>query len=277
MSAELPFEEKPGKKATSYDMTELIQRKYGGDGSHLCFFDVPDNVGTNSKRRADAIVIGNWGSTGRLVHGFEIKISRSDWLRELKQTEKADPFVERCDRWWLVCPVGVARPEEIPMLWGWMTPYKGGLRIQKPAAILPQPPDTLHRLFALGLIRRAVERGNREIMGDPLVKRALADQVDRYEGMLKRAQESRSASRREDVEHLLAKIDRFEKSSGIKIDDWKLGDVGKLAKVISQTIGSGYGNVRQDLTNQRKAFAELCNHIDQALEALPGGAGAEDL
>jgi hypothetical protein len=56
----------------------------------------------------------------------------------------------------------------------------------------------------------------------------------------------------------------------MKIDDWSLGDVGQLAKVISQTIGSGYGSVRTTLERERKTFGELCAHIDQALESLPG-------
>lgn len=269
---ELPLEpEKAEKKLTAGDLCELIYRKYGADSSHLCLFDVPDNVGTNSKRRADAIVIGNWGSTGRLVHGMEIKVSRSDWLRELKQVDKADPFIARCDRWWLITSDDkLVRPEEIPLLWGWMTATKTGLRIQKAAAALPQPEDTMHKLFALGLMRRAVERGNAAVMEDPLVVRHIRDQRERYEDLLKRAREAKASTRREDTERLQAKIDRFEKSSGMKIDDWSLGDVGQLAKVISQTIGSGYGSVRTTLERERKTFGELCAHIDQALESLPG-------
>ena len=75
-----------------------------------------------------------WGSSGRLIQGYEVKASRSDWLRELKQTEKSDPFTSRCDRWWLITgSQDIAKLEEIPACWGWMSATAHGLRVQKPA------------------------------------------------------------------------------------------------------------------------------------------------
>lgn len=54
----------------------------------------------------------------RLLHGHEVKVQRSDWLRELRDPSKADAWRRYCDRWWLVTPHGVAKPEELPAGWG---------------------------------------------------------------------------------------------------------------------------------------------------------------
>lgn len=272
VTEELPLKDPQAPKPlTSRDVCDLIYTKYGADGSHLVMYDIPDNVGTDSKRRADAIVIGNWGSTGRLVHGMEIKVSRSDWLRELKQTEKADPWIARCDRWWLVTADDkMAKPEEIPHLWGWMcATKKGGLRIQKPAAIIPQPEGTMHKLFAIGLIRAAVQRGARAVLDDPLVVRQLEDQRTRYEDMLKRATEGSRSVASDRLKTLQERVVRWETDSGMKLEDWNLGNVGKLAKVLHETVGTGYGNVRSSLLQQKHTLSTLCEDIDAAIEALP--------
>src|ERR1700734_3267187 len=91
----------PEAKLTTAALQDLLAAKYPRD-RYALFFDVPDNVGTNQRRRADAIAVGCWNSVGHLVEGFELKVSRSDWLREVASVNKADPFIERCDRWWLV-------------------------------------------------------------------------------------------------------------------------------------------------------------------------------
>lgn len=157
MNAELPLEEVKSKPLTAGDVNQMLWNKYTEKGEYVVLFDVPNIVGIRQERRCDAIAIGMWGSTGRLIHGFEVKVSRGDWLREVKDVSKADPFIEQCDRWWLVTgDLSVAKPEEIPAAWGWMNATKTGLRIQRPAQPLPQDETRIRRLWAFALIRRAV-------------------------------------------------------------------------------------------------------------------------
>lgn len=54
------------------------------------------------------------------VHGYEVKISRSDWLREHRtEGRKSLPWRQHCSHWWIVVPdVGVVRREELPDGWG---------------------------------------------------------------------------------------------------------------------------------------------------------------
>lgn len=59
------------------------------------------------RRTADAIALGMWQSSGHELIGFEIKVSRSDWRREVLEPEKADSILSYCDRWYVVAPKGV--------------------------------------------------------------------------------------------------------------------------------------------------------------------------
>lgn len=62
------------------------------------------------------------------LHGHEIKVSRGDWLTELRKPEKAQVWKQYCDRWWLVAPVGIVQPSELPDGWGLLVPSGRGLR-----------------------------------------------------------------------------------------------------------------------------------------------------
>lgn len=75
-----------------------------------------------SGRRIDALAIGLTRARAGL-DGFEIKVSRSDWLHELDQARKADAWFGHTHRWWVVAPsTTIVRSEELPEGWGLMVP-----------------------------------------------------------------------------------------------------------------------------------------------------------
>lgn len=92
-------------------------------------------------RSADALVVDLWPSSGHLIHGFEVKVSRSDWLTELKDPEKAEAFKPYCDHWWLVVPdVEIVR-SDLPLGWGLLAVGRDGrLRQRKAAPKLDRQP-----------------------------------------------------------------------------------------------------------------------------------------
>lgn len=71
-------------------------------------------------RVADAIALNTLPSRNFKIVGFEFKASRSDWLRELKDGQKADYFVRLVDEWYVVAPKGVIQESEIPDGWGYL-------------------------------------------------------------------------------------------------------------------------------------------------------------
>lgn len=75
---------------------------------------VPNGPLATKTRTADAMAMGCWGSTGIEMHGYEIKISRSDWLSEIQDIKKAEQNSKFCHYWWVATPEGIAKVEECP-------------------------------------------------------------------------------------------------------------------------------------------------------------------
>lgn len=255
----------PAEKLNTSQLEKLLAARYPRE-QYALFFDVPDNIGMHSKRRADAICIGLWQSNGRLIDGFELKVSRSDWLRELKHVQKADPFIERCDRWWLVtADATIAKPEEIPECWGWMSATKTGLRVQRPAPRLPRVDDRIDRLFALALFRKCQEN----VTNSPEVRAMLDRQREVRDAEIAQRVENELRRRAHRSEELQKRVEKFERSSGMKLDDWHLGDVGRIARAIADLRGyEGFDKVSRRLQQQEDALADLLEKVRETRQAI---------
>lgn len=254
----------PDTKLKTGELQALLSAKYPRD-RYALFFDVPDNVGTDSRRRADAIAIGCWSSVGRLIEGFELKVSRSDWLREVANVSKADPFIERCDKWWLVtASPSIAKLDEVPACWGWMAATKNGLRVQRPATRLPHDDTKINRLFAIGLFRKMQE----SLVSSPEVAVLLRESRQALDKKVEEEVTYRTHRLQSRTDELQKRIEKFEKDSGLKLDTWRLGDVGALAKAIHELHEDGYRGVSSMLARQDEALTELLTHIREARTAI---------
>jgi PAS domain-containing protein len=78
--------------------------------------------GVASGRRCDALYVGFTSASGRILVGHEVKVSRSDWLRELAKVGKADTWADACHAWYIVAPPGVVKLDELPDGWGLLEP-----------------------------------------------------------------------------------------------------------------------------------------------------------
>ena len=81
------------------------------------------NDGRAKQRRCDAVYVGFTTTSGRLMVGHEIKISRADWRHELDQPDKAEVWASQCHAWYIVAPSTAVVPvDEVPDAWGLMVP-----------------------------------------------------------------------------------------------------------------------------------------------------------
>lgn len=151
----------PMPKITEYDMTTWLgEHRYSqraGNGRRYVYAaQVRSHAGFDAARTADAVAMDLWPSKGLVLHGHEIKISRSDWLHELRQPEKWLPVGRYCTRWWLVVPTAdIVRPGELPDTWGLMVVGPTGAQVVKQAPRLT--PEPLKRTFVAALLRAAVQ------------------------------------------------------------------------------------------------------------------------
>lgn len=119
---------------------------------YATFFEVGDATGGRHSRWADAVTMACWPSRGLAITGFELKASRSDWLREKRDVSKSAPVQKYCDRWALFTAPGVVLPGELPELWG-HAELVGNRMVWKTQS--PQlKPDPLDRSFVASLLRR---------------------------------------------------------------------------------------------------------------------------
>lgn len=142
-------------------LRKLLRERHSkphGNGPEWAYLEeVRNEAGFGATRSLDAMALHLWASRGNELHGFEIKSSRSDWLRELKDPAKAEGFFQRCDRFWLVCPPDILKPDEIPPTWGALVSNSKGdaLRILKQAPLNPTVQKDVTRSFLACMLRSA--------------------------------------------------------------------------------------------------------------------------
>ena len=92
----------------------------GAGAVYLTEVTCPDGSG----RRADAVHVGLWNSRGAgQIDVCELKVSRSDFRKEIDAPAKAEAWWPYCNAFWIVAPsIEVAPPEELPDGWGLMVP-----------------------------------------------------------------------------------------------------------------------------------------------------------
>lgn len=135
---------------------ESLRKRYSSP-AYATFEEVTEGSG-GFGQRVDFMAMNLWASRGYHLEGFEIKVSRSDWLREMKRPDKAESIFKRCDFWHLVAPRGSFRVDEIPEPWGVIEVLGGNaLRVFKKAPKLnPAPLDR-------GLIAMLLRRDDQKI------------------------------------------------------------------------------------------------------------------
>jgi hypothetical protein len=140
---------------TEHDLTLALLARYslrGGNGMRYAVAtQVRSHASFYARRTADFVAMDLWTS-GRLdLHGHEVKVSRPDWLRELKDPSKAEEFIPYMNRWWLVVSDrAIVRGGELPAGWGLMAMSGGVLKVAKPAPrrdAKPLPPSRLAGLL----------------------------------------------------------------------------------------------------------------------------------
>lgn len=124
---------------------ELIGRKYAQ--GWLVLDEVANLPGFSGSRRLDFVVVGLWESTGHEIHGIELKVSRADWLRELKDLSKSDAMLRHVDRFFLAALPGVAKVDELPSNWGFFELKDARVRAVKAAPLLERDRSSVSRSF----------------------------------------------------------------------------------------------------------------------------------
>jgi hypothetical protein len=167
-----------------------------------------------STRRADLVRIGMWASRGTGIDVHEIKISRSDWLRELDDPAKAEAWWPYCNRFWITAPPGIVRDGELPAGWGLMQPQARSRRFK----VIVRAADKAPKL-TLALLIELLRRADNERLGemDAIRERHRAD-LDKIRR--EASQQKAVAEIPLDVKHDLELLKRLEKALGGRLSQY---------------------------------------------------------
>lgn len=248
---------------TSSNIRRLLERKFCQPEWAL-FHEVAEATGM-ARRRADAVAVNLWESRGLTIHGFEIKISRADWIRELRDPSKAEGIVKHCDHWWVVAPAGVVLDGELPPTWGHYLVDGRGVVCGTKAPKLPNEHVDGVRPFLASLIRRAGQ------MDDAERARLVAEETAKI-----RAQKDEEVQReveRRSREHraLKEQVDAFERASGIRISEYCGGaDLGRAVAIV-QRIGTE--NTYRSAMGLHNSIKDMADALGKALQEFRKGEG----
>lgn len=244
---------------TTAELLALLKRHYIKPGAPLPGGVFLPEVGWNGggASRCDAIYVGFTSTSGRLLVGHELKISRADWLNELNKPGKADAWADQCHQWWLVVsdPAIVAEGE-LPHGWGLMSPGKSKTRMTVHTKAETRAASTP----SWNAVRSVIARQ------DTLRAQAIAEGTrDAHENARRAAErtvEERLARRHgPDTEELQRRMAAVEEALGGPID-WSDGD------------RVSYGCVDLGLVAELGAAARALGGVHNAVEAITGRYGS---
>lgn len=263
-----PIEEPKASVVLNTAHAQAMVRKRYDAPEWACMLEVAPNTGGGT-RYADAVAVNLWSSRGHAVIGMEIKVSRSDWLRELKKPEKAETSVYRfCDKWYLVAPKGVVKEGELPQTWGLLELRATGLVEVVTAPKLESVP--VSKGFFASLIRRSFDQI--ESLATLKASQAERDALARVRDDVARGIERGTETHRK----LAAKLEKIKADTGLDFigTEWSEARVSvktiKLAMHL-ETLQGWSG------TNALGRLKQLAGELDQAAETVRKAMVATEL
>ncbi len=252
-----------GEALTTPQLEARLAERYKAPEFAL-LFNVKNRTGYSGQERfADAVSMNLFPSRGLEVQGFELKASRSDWIKERDEPRKAEAIARFCDRWWLVVgSAEIVKPGELPPTWGLLVAKGKGLAVATEAPKLDAQP--LDRKFVAALFRRAVEQSPEAVTEAETrgygrgYKNAEEHAASRVKSLEETAQR-----RADELLQLRQQVQRFEQAAGFSIAGWRadarIGEVVRLALA---------GRFDADLVSLRDQLARLLAGADDSIGAL---------
>jgi hypothetical protein len=248
------------EKITAKDMENYLAQKYFCP-EWVFLPQVRSSTGS-ANRIADGMAFNMYHSTGYDIIGFEIKVSRADWLSELKNMSKSNEIMEYCDKWFLVVPDSkIVQEGELPKNWGLLV-LKDGKLVQKVRPV-PQKNAPMPLSFIASILRRSGDEVTR--IRNQYVKRE--DIAGEIEQARKRGYDDARGYNGKQTENSLKElrelVSEFEKASGTTLETWR-------GKEYAKSLGM-YVKFAMELSDRTLEYD--IRHIETAISSLQKALG----
>lgn len=241
----------------------------------VTLWEVRDDAGFRARRSADAVAINTWPSRGLQIVGVEVKVSRSDWLRELKDPEKSAPIQRYCDTWWVATiDETIAKVDEIPATWGLLVLDGKALRVAKHApALQPEAPT-------LGFVATLLRNATKGLVPEAKVDEAVEEKLQRHVEMNRDHSARRAEENERELKALRTRVGEFEKASGLKVDGrYQYGNMGnptKLGEAVRALIDDTFGLSLGTLEQAKNMVDRLSSEMSAAIEVMNALKGKKE-
>ena len=266
-------QKKQERDIKAWEIVKLLAEKYNEPGHYVCATEVSNGTGSHARRWIDFVAVDCWPSSGLNIMGFEIKISKSDFRRELTDPSKHNIFFDEIDNYSIVAPDYVLDDQRIiPPKWGIYHVVRnddGKLElktVRKPLALHDEKDADrkIGRSFMASLVRAIDKQG--------ATKARLIEERDKLEAKLRAQIEEKMAHGRvvADWEYeqfcryrdICAKLDI---SSYGGLSDWEVKHFKKAQKIATE-IGYVKSKTKALLDSTRytyKCIEELIESIEK--------------
>lgn len=147
------------------EVKDLLRDMHSDVSRWVTAEEVPVKTG-GGNRRLDFVAMECWESRGHALWGFEVKVSKADLAREIRDPSKHTCFFECLDYYSIAVPEEIVDVDAIPEAWGIAVARDNEIRWRR----MPQPLhgdrllEAIPKSFAASFARRAVAcSGGRDV------------------------------------------------------------------------------------------------------------------
>lgn len=249
---------------------DISQRRSGEAGVPDLLVEEVEAPGSN--RRCDLLRIGMWPSRGHRIIVHELKVSRSDWQRELDDPAKAEAWWAHCHEFWIVAPAGLIDPGEMPDGWGLMVPPANGR--SKKFRVLVKAASREPKLTA-GLVASILRRADNMRLAQ--IARLNAERENMIDQALSKARRDMATQRLDSEQRRrMELLEKLEAALGARLDSFTwAGGSGGIQSITPEHLAAALREytadhvaVREREDNLRTAMRHAARSARAVVEAF---------
>jgi hypothetical protein len=243
---------------TAADVRTRLQLRWP-DEEYLTIAEAPESS-DRMGRKIDLLIVSLWRSRGLELDAVEIKVSTSDWKRELEKASKADFWWRHSNRFWIAAPADICAKiqPDLPIGWGLLAcKAEGAPKI----IVKPERHDNEDLTWStcIGLMRAAADAGHAALRRAEQRGRSAGIEA----GKRQIEQMSPDTLATKALEDLRDRVAAFEGASGICLSGRDAYDAEHVRRV-----GELVNLVRKDIQNPGQAVRAM----ESAVRILAGDA-----
>ena len=202
-----------------------------------------------------------WPSRGLAVHGFEIKVSKQDYMGETANPAKSAAVQKYCDFWWIVAPAKAVDESLLPDTWGWLEVKDEQMIVRKNAPKLEATP--LDRSFIAAMVRRSSEIDAGE------VKKAVDLELTKLREYDKKHVESEITCRTQKGADAIAIVEELRSKLGS--EGWRMLDAPAICAAVKLIQTLGLTSTYSSIKHVQQSLKKSADEIEAAMKPLVGG------